>query len=219
MFTGGCVLFLQKYFMAVHKPILELKDVPPPPHHSAAPPQNLPLPHPRLHPLQDPQPVSMCSRCEAGVHKQQDSSSGTGGGFPLYLSHSQTDTCTAPHPSSLAPPRGSGTPLQTPGSFERTSAATCCHVPCCSTLRQLHVCPSLSKVPGVCRCCRDPRAQQHTFSLGEPPAPPHLCPATSHVGAELAPLCMKGARCFHDYWRKVGGAGLVTFSRYPVSTH
>ncbi|XP_073671409.1 meiosis regulator and mRNA stability factor 1 isoform X2 [Paramisgurnus dabryanus] len=38
--------------MAVHKPVLELKDVPPPPPHSSAP-QPLPLPRPCLHPLQD----------------------------------------------------------------------------------------------------------------------------------------------------------------------
>ncbi|XP_057194060.1 meiosis regulator and mRNA stability factor 1 isoform X1 [Triplophysa rosa] len=187
--------------MAVHKPILELKDVPPP-LHSTAPPQPLPFPHPSLRPLQDPQPgsltVSVCSRCEATVHQQQDSSSGTGGGFPLYLSHSQTDTHAAPHPSSLAPPRGTGTPLQTPGSFEQPSAVPCCHVHCCTAaLRPLHVCPSLSKVPGVCRCCRDPRAQQHPFSLADPPT--HH---TFHAGAECAPLCMKGAQGFHDCWRK-----------------
>ncbi|XP_056607327.1 meiosis regulator and mRNA stability factor 1 isoform X5 [Triplophysa dalaica] len=188
--------------MAVHKPILELKDVPPPPLHSTAPPQPLPLPHPCLRPLQDLQPgslkVSVCSRCEAAVHQQQDSSSGTGGGFPRYLSHSQSNTRTAPHPLSLAPPQGTGTLLQTPGSFEQPSAVPCCHVHCCTAApRPLHVCPSLSKVPGVCCCCRDPRGQQHPFSLGDPPTH-HMF----HAGVERALLCTKGAQGFHDCWRK-----------------
>nr|XP_055068273.1 meiosis regulator and mRNA stability factor 1 isoform X3 [Misgurnus anguillicaudatus] len=194
--------------MAVHKPVLELKDVPPPPPHSSAP-QPLPLPHPCLHPLQDswstPQgslTVSVCSRCKASIGQQQDSNIGTGGGFPLYLSHSQTDTCTALHLSPLAQ-RGTGTPLQTPGSFERPSAATCCHVPCCPGARQPHVCPSLSKVTGVCRCSRDPRVQQQRpFSHGDPPSPTHLCPSALHVSAERTSFGVKGARCFHDCWRK-----------------
>ncbi|XP_065150042.1 meiosis regulator and mRNA stability factor 1 isoform X3 [Paramisgurnus dabryanus] len=194
--------------MAVHKPVLELKDVPPPPPHSSAP-QPLPLPRPCLHPLQDswstPQgslTVSVCSRCKSSIGQQHDSSIGTGGGFPLYLSHSQTDTCTALHLSPLAQ-RGTSTPLQTPGSFERPSAATCCHVPCCSGVRQPHVCPSLSKVTGVCRCSRDPRVQQQCpFSHGDPPSPTHLCPSALHVSAERTPFGVKGARCFHDCWRK-----------------
>lgn len=218
MFSLVCVLFLQNQLMAVHKPVLELKDVPPPPPHSSAP-QPLTLPRPCPHPPQDSWSphhgsltVSVCSCCKASIGQQQDSI--TGGGFPLYLSHSQTDTRTALHLSSLAQ-RGSGTPLQTPGSFERPSTAPCCHVTCCSGARQPQVCPSLSKVTGVCRCSRDPRVQQQRpFSHGDPSSPTHLCPGALHVTAERTPFGVKGARCFHDCWRKVGGAPSVTFPAF-----
>ncbi|XP_051562525.1 meiosis regulator and mRNA stability factor 1 isoform X6 [Myxocyprinus asiaticus] len=197
--------------MEVRKPVLELKDVPPPPLHSTAT-KPLPLQQPCLHPLSEPRPpqlqsgnlsVSVCSCCEASVHLRQTSSGSvdvdTGGGFPLYLSHSPTDTRSGPHPPPLAR-RGPEVPLQTPGSFGPLSAsATRCHAACCTSLRQTHICPSVS---GVCHCHGDTRVQQHSFSHGDPPPPTHLCSNSLHLSVERTPLCVTGAHCLQDCWRK-----------------
>ncbi|XP_073707798.1 meiosis regulator and mRNA stability factor 1 [Garra rufa] len=180
--------------MEVRKPVLELKDVPPPPLHSTGT-------HPCLGPPQTHPgslSVSVCSRCEASIHPRQSRSEaggGTGGGFPLFLS--QTDTRTPPHPSSLA--QSGGAPLQTPASFGTASAAHC-HAPCCAGLRQLRVCSLCKPAPsGVCRCRR---AQQHPFSHGDPSSPSHLCSNSLHLGVGHAPPCVKGAHCLQDCWRK-----------------
>ncbi|KAL0190102.1 hypothetical protein M9458_012800, partial [Cirrhinus mrigala] len=184
--------------MEVRKPVLDLKDVPPPPLHGAGA-------HPCLGPPQT-QPgslsVSVCSRCEAGIHLQQSSSEagggGTGGGFPLFLS--QNNTRTPPHPPSVAP-SAPGAPLQTPASFGTPSAAAGhCHAPCCASLRQLHVCSLCKLAPsGVCHCRR---AQQHPFSHGDPSSPSHLRSNSLHLSVGHAPPCAKGARCLQDCWRK-----------------
>ncbi|XP_050967652.1 meiosis regulator and mRNA stability factor 1 isoform X2 [Labeo rohita] len=182
--------------MEVRKPVLELKDVPPPPLHGAGAGARPSLGPPRTQP--GGLSVSVCSRCEASIHLQQSSSDGTGGGFPLFLS--QTDTRTAPHPPSLAQ-SGPGATLRTPASFGTPSAAAGhCHAPCCASLRQLHVCSLCKLAPsGVCHCRG---AQQHPFSHGGPSSPSHLCSNSLHLAVGHAPPCAKGARCLQDCWRQ-----------------
>ncbi|XP_048056062.1 meiosis regulator and mRNA stability factor 1 isoform X3 [Megalobrama amblycephala] len=183
--------------MEVRKPVLELKDVPPPPLHGAGLQAHSCLGPPQMQP--GGLSVSVCSCCEANVRLQQSSSEAsgtTGGGFPLYLSRSQTHNRTPPHPSALAH-GGPGAPLQTPGSFGTPSAAAShCHASCCANLRPLHVCSSLCK---VCHCRR---VQSHPFSHGDPSSPSHLCSNSLHLSVEHTPLCVKGAHCLQDCWRK-----------------
>ncbi|XP_067314927.1 meiosis regulator and mRNA stability factor 1 isoform X3 [Pseudorasbora parva] len=178
--------------MEVRKPVLELKDVPPPPLHSTSL---------QTHTCYGPQQpgglsVSVCSCCEASVRLQQSSSEATGGGFPLYLSRSQTHTRTPPHPSALTH-GGPGAPPQTPGGFGTASAAAShCHASCCASLRQLHVCSSL------CKLCQCREVQSHPFSHGDLSSPSHLCSNSLHLSVEHTPLCVKGAHCLQDCWRK-----------------
>ncbi|XP_051754000.1 meiosis regulator and mRNA stability factor 1 isoform X2 [Ctenopharyngodon idella] len=183
--------------MEVRKPVLELKDVPPPPLHSAGPQAHTCLGPPQTQP--GGLSVSVCSCCEASVRLQQSSSEAsgtTGGGFPLYLSRSQTHNRTPPHPSALTH-GGPGAPPQTPGSFGTPSAAAShCHASCCASLRQLHVCSSL------CKLCHCRRVQSHPFSHGDPSSPSHLCSNSLHLSVEHTPLCVKGAHCLQDCWRK-----------------
>ncbi|ROL55038.1 Meiosis regulator and mRNA stability factor 1 [Anabarilius grahami] len=189
-------MFLQSDSMEVRKPVLELKDVPPPPLHGAGLQAHSCLSRQnRAGGLS----VSVCSCCEASVRLQQSSSEAsgtTGGGFPLYLSRSQTHNLTPPHPSALAH-GGPGAPPQTPGSFGTASAAAShCHASCCANLRQLHVCSSL------CKLCHCHRVQSHPFSHGDPSSPSHLCSNSLHLSVEHTPLCVKGAHCLQDCWRK-----------------
>ncbi|XP_067228877.1 meiosis regulator and mRNA stability factor 1 isoform X4 [Chanodichthys erythropterus] len=183
--------------MEVRKPVLELKDVPPPPLHGAGPQAHSCIGPPQTQP--GGLSVSVCSCCEASVRLQQSSSEAsgtTGGGFPLYLSRSQTHNLTPPHPSALTH-GGPGAPPQTPGSFGTPSAAAShCHASCCANLRQLHVCSSL------CKLCHCRRVQSHPFSHGDPSSPSHLCSNSLHLSVEHTPLCVKGAHCLQDCWRK-----------------
>lgn len=194
-------MFLQSDSMEVRKPVLELKDVPPPPLHGAGPQAHSCLGPPQTQP--GGLSVSVCSCCEASVRLQQSSSEAsgtTGGGFPLYLSRSQTHNRTPPHPSALAH-GGPGALPQAPGSFGTPSAAAShCHASCCANLRQLHVCSSL------CKLCHCRRVQSHPFSHGDPSSPSHLCSNSLHLSVEHTPLCVKGAHCLQDCWRKVGGS-------------
>lgn len=120
--------------MEVHKPVLELKDVPPPPLHSASQqplalvPQpasslcQLPASDPQLsqQPLSQLQPgspkVSLCSRCECSLYVQQHSGSlearahSFGGGCSINSNANASTGGGLPAPFSPAQ-------LQTPQSF------------------------------------------------------------------------------------------------------
>lgn len=156
--------------MEVHKPVLELKDVPPPPLHSAAqqplvlapqpvsPPCQLPASDPQLpqQTLTHLQPgsskVSLCSRCECDLHVQHHPDSlearvhGFGdslGGVGSIRNNANAGTGGG-FPAPFSP-----TELQTPQSFgfRVASVATSqpmaahTHPSCCG---HLHTCSSVS---------------------------------------------------------------------------
>uniref|UniRef100_A0AAR2LZG0 Meiosis regulator and mRNA stability factor 1 n=1 Tax=Pygocentrus nattereri TaxID=42514 RepID=A0AAR2LZG0_PYGNA len=261
-------------YMEVHKPVLELKDVPPPPLHSASqqslPLASLPVPPPcHLPPPPDPRPpqvqpgspkVSLCSRCESSLHFQQcpgslearahsfgdvgggcsistNANANIGGGLPaLHFSHTQSSTFTGqPTVTPSSAPYRPSLQLQTPQSFglQMPSVATSqpvaahSHCSCCSGLRPLHACPSLSvgcvqsnHVPGsaihgpcvassgCCHCSGECQAEQHSHSHGDASSSTHLCSNPLHLNVEHTTVCLKGAHYCHQCLRKpVQGLG------------
>uniref|UniRef100_A0AAR2LPV0 Meiosis regulator and mRNA stability factor 1 n=1 Tax=Pygocentrus nattereri TaxID=42514 RepID=A0AAR2LPV0_PYGNA len=101
------------------------------------------------------------------------------------------------------------------------------HCSCCSGLRPLHACPSLSvgcvqsnHVPGsaihgpcvassgCCHCSGECQAEQHSHSHGDASSSTHLCSNPLHLNVEHTTVCLKGAHYCHQCLRKpVQGLG------------
>lgn len=152
--------------MEVHKPVLELKDVPPPPFHNASQqplalvPQPVPDPHqlPALDPQLSQQPlpqlqpgspkVSLCSHCECSLSIQQHpgllearahnfgESFGGGGGGGCSSSGGLPARFS---PAQLQTPQSFGFPVASVATSQPMAAHT--HPSCCG---HLHTCSSVS---------------------------------------------------------------------------